>query len=572
MQWIGEDKVPTGDEAGWRFTHTALKRECSLCPGIEAFRLIPCCACEHWVHLECSYGIQEGRLCASHCQILDPLRGVVVTDFKCGQHELRCMVPWRPWVKKYKEEWWSGKSAGKARRNRITHEMLPNLALEKHALLGAGLMWKRMLATTTGIRKGQKTDDGEAPDKTPYKALPLIPVWDELSVQTYHTEFYRQNGVSVLTDVNGLTSLDMTNIDHRMDHGMVIQAMNHPYLLSPPRVPVAGATRIREDTVKVMAFHGIVYSHEGLSDPACLSMWPRSVRSIKTILKYATLDPELLTWSVIRKRLIKKRWDLGGPMQAYAKPTGKEKSMVYNEQSQRWEKAPVPEKPSVPEKGEPEEKEIEKAAVHLKRRSETETDEPKAKTGSVASTKEQPKAVELKPASEVSKAHQDEGAQDAAKAEATAEAKDEKSEKQPHTPRSGLVLKTSEEVRSQEAGEKAPHGESSDGDDAQLAADLQKASSIVTLTPRKGREQRSDPRSDEVVYDEEENQTVFTSSKVTVSGVEAATMLHPRCQESPTRKRQESGEEGQSHVLQKRQRGREEGVNLRLRACLQGMR
>ena len=190
---------------------------------------------------------------------MDPLRGVVVTDFNCGKNELRCLVPWRPWVKKYKEEWWSG-SAGRARRNRIMHEMLPNLALEKHALLGAGLMWKRMLATSTGIRKGQKTE-GEAPDTIPWKALPLIRVWDELSVQTYHTEFYtefyRQNGVSVLNDVNALTSLDMNNIDHRMDHGMVIQAMNHPYLLSPPSVPVAGATRTREDTVKVMALHAI---------------------------------------------------------------------------------------------------------------------------------------------------------------------------------------------------------------------------------------------------------------------------------------------------------------------------
>ena len=29
--WIGEDKIPTGQEPGWRCAHTALKRECSLC-------------------------------------------------------------------------------------------------------------------------------------------------------------------------------------------------------------------------------------------------------------------------------------------------------------------------------------------------------------------------------------------------------------------------------------------------------------------------------------------------------------------------------------------------------------
>ena len=91
----------------------------------------------------------------------------------------------------------------------------------------------------------------------------------------------------------------------------------------------------------------------------------------------------------------------------------------------------------------------------------------------------------------------------------------------------------------------------------------------VTLTPQKGQEQGSGPRSDEVVYDEDEDQTAFTSSKVTFSGVEEDP---PRCRESSTRKRQESGEESQSHVWPKRQRGQEGDVNLRLKACLQDMR
>ena len=184
-QWSGEDRIPSGEETHWRYTHTALHRECSLCPGSEAYRLVPCCACQHWVHLECSYGIPEGRLCASHCQILDPLRGVVVTDFNCGMNELRCLAPWRPWVKKYKEEWWSG-----SRRNRIMHEMLPNLALEKHSFLGAGLMWKRMLATYNWYPERTENRRRVVADTTPWKALPLIPVWDKLAVQTYHSEFY----------------------------------------------------------------------------------------------------------------------------------------------------------------------------------------------------------------------------------------------------------------------------------------------------------------------------------------------------------------------------------------------
>ena len=195
-----------------------------------------------------------------------------MTDFNCGKDELRCLVPWRPWVKKYKEEWWGGKGAmkgaGKGRRCRNMHEMLPNMALEKHAWLGAGLMWKRMLATTTGVRKAQTPMEWR--DQTPLKALPLIPVWDELFVATNHTEFQRHHGKPVLTETNGLTRIELDHIDPSMEHGMVIKGMDHPYLLSPPSLPVAGATSTGADTVKVMAFRGIVYSHGGLYDPAVM--------------------------------------------------------------------------------------------------------------------------------------------------------------------------------------------------------------------------------------------------------------------------------------------------------------
>ena len=418
-------------------------------------------------------------------------------------------------VQKYKNEWWTGKGTGRAWRHRDMQEMLPNLALEKHSRLGAGLTWKRLFATTTGVTRGQK-DESEK-DNAPYKALPLISNWDPLSRATYHSEFQKHHGVSVLTDLNGLTSLDMANIDHSMDHGIVIQAMNHPYLLSPPSVPVAGATGTRADAVKVMAFHGIVYSHKGLCDPAIMPEYVAQIREKhQESLRWATLDPQLPTWTVIRKGMRRSRWDLGTPLQAYSKPTGKEKSMVFDEQSEKWIPAPVQPKISVPEKGES--KDGEKAAVHLKRRSETGADEPKAKKGSVASTKEQSKAVELKPASEVAKEKTEKDATEAAKVEATVEADIEKSEKRPHTPRSGLVLKTSEEVRLQDTGEKAPHGESSE-DDEQLAEGLRMASSAVSLTPRKGQEQGSDLRSDEVFYDEEEQRPGITSSKVTVTEV-----------------------------------------------------
>ena len=66
-----------------------------------------------------------------------------------------------------------------------------------------------------------------------------------------------------------------------------------------------------------MAFHGIVDTHKGLSDPAIMPEYVNQVRKAhEGILSFATLDPELPKWSVIRKELASQHWDLGGPTQA----------------------------------------------------------------------------------------------------------------------------------------------------------------------------------------------------------------------------------------------------------------
>ena len=304
-EWDGERQSMEVREPRWRYKHTALQRECALCPGVECYRLLPCCAYEHWVHLECSYGIPEGRLCASHCQILDPLRGVVVTDYQCGPNEVRCLVPWRPWMKKYRQEWWEGR-----KRMRMMHDLLPNIALEKYAILGAGLTWRRIYGGATGVRPRQK-QEGDIAETTPFKALPLIPVWDKAAMQTYHREFHKQYGEAVFTDVNNMTSLEMDYMDPKLDFGMKIRPMDHPNMLSPPKVPVTGATRTSKDTVKVMAVHGITYSHQGLTDPAIMPEYVRQVRETHcAILRYATVDPELPRWAFIRKGLSEQHWDL----------------------------------------------------------------------------------------------------------------------------------------------------------------------------------------------------------------------------------------------------------------------
>ena len=53
-----------------------------------------------------------------------------------------------------------------------------------------------------------------------------------------------------------------------------------------------------------------------------------------------------------------------------------------------------------------------------------------------------------------------------------------------------------------------------------MAENLRRATSVVTLTPREGAGAVSGPRSDEVDYDEDELQSVITSSKVTVAELE----------------------------------------------------
>ena len=82
------------------------------------------------------------------------------------------------------------------------------------------------------------------------------------------------------------------------------------------------------------------------------------------------------------------------------------------------------------------------------------------------------------------------------------------SEKRPHTPRSGIVLKSAEEVQQQDAGDKAPHGDYSDeADDAELADHLQKASSVAG-TSWKGLEGSDGPKSVDVVCDDEGSRTL----------------------------------------------------------------
>ena len=88
---------------------------------------------------------------------------------------------------------------------------------------------------------------------------------------------------------------------------------------------------------------GIPWDHVFASRVDRPSGYAGVVRQVRenhyAILRYATLDPELPRWAFLRKGLADHKWDLVGPMtQAYSRPTGREKSMVYNDQTQQWER------------------------------------------------------------------------------------------------------------------------------------------------------------------------------------------------------------------------------------------
>ena len=94
----------------------------------------------------------------------------MVTDFNCPKGELRCLVPWRPWAKKMKVQWEAKKGTGQWGWDREFFEMIPNWALEKHAWLGAGLIWKRVHASSPTDRL--KVED---PRKTRERKVPSGP-------------------------------------------------------------------------------------------------------------------------------------------------------------------------------------------------------------------------------------------------------------------------------------------------------------------------------------------------------------------------------------------------------------
>ena len=60
---------------------SARGRTCVMCPVKGGSpKLIPCCLCNNWCHVPCSYQTHLRRVCPCHVRILDPKRKIMVTS------------------------------------------------------------------------------------------------------------------------------------------------------------------------------------------------------------------------------------------------------------------------------------------------------------------------------------------------------------------------------------------------------------------------------------------------------------------------------------------------------------
>ena len=139
---------------------------CSLCPGARAHELVPCCWCTNWIHVKCSYAVPEGRACAAHFDVVNPLDKQVVASM--GDESI--------------PECFRGRSVcpNIAAPRTIETSVAPKhvmygieaLWMYKHAWRGAGLYYRK------GDHQVPKSETADKPPSM-YKALGIYPVWDK---------------------------------------------------------------------------------------------------------------------------------------------------------------------------------------------------------------------------------------------------------------------------------------------------------------------------------------------------------------------------------------------------------
>ena len=126
-----EGVIPPESSVGDRF--------CVMCPVKRGSpRLLPCCLCNNWCHIGCSYQTHLGRICPCHVRILNPKRKLIVMT--------------HPYHADY------GQICEDTSASRWSPSSWVNLLLEKHAWLSAGLVW--MHGASDSHTKGVYEDSG----------------------------------------------------------------------------------------------------------------------------------------------------------------------------------------------------------------------------------------------------------------------------------------------------------------------------------------------------------------------------------------------------------------------------
>ena len=372
----------------------------------------------------------------------------------------------------------------------------------------------------------------------PWKALPLVLPWDDSYRDTYHIDFdpsLAHHDLSWRCPMTSLAYDDYTNPD--VMHGEV--SADRPWMLSPPETPLAGATRRDPEETRVMVYHGITYSHSGLTDPAVMPGYVAITKwRHEQTLKWTDLSPQLPEWSQVAEWFTDHNWDLGMDMQAFARPMGTERTMVYKADTRMWiprprEPQPAPKKKMSKAKAKakaktktkptkPEKEEKEPSAKRRKRRSnvkdenreivnvkkepsESDAEEEEGQEGKASESKAEEKGPRM---ADVSK----EKSKGVVLRRAADPAVKEKAdallgEKAPHSPVDRKSEEESAEGVDDDPYAKAPHGESDDEED--LEAELRSLGGLPP--PRRSSEIRSD-RSDRAAFDEEEHRSVPSSS------------------------------------------------------------
>ena len=245
-----------------------------------------------------------------------------------------------------------------------------------------------------------------------------------------------------------------------------------------------------------MVYHGITYSHSGLTDPAVMPGYVAITKwRHEQTLKWTDLNPQLPEWSQVAKWFADDNWDLGKDMQAFARPIGTERTMIYKADTRMWVPRPREPQPAPKKKGKAKaksktkptkpEKEKEPSAKRKKRRSvvkdenhevvnvkkeasESDAEEEEAQENAASESK----AEEQRPRVAVTSREKTTGVvlKRAADPEVKEKADALLGEKAPHSPVDPKSEEESAPGVDEDPYAKAPHGESDDEED--LEAEL----------------------------------------------------------------------------------------------------